>query len=81
MGAPFAARSFVAGGAFGAVYAARARGRVAGSVACLDVGGTVLAGHEANTRGRRRSEGPRFECDGQSLRGAIEMEAGARWRE
>ena len=81
MGTPLTARSRVAGGALGAIHAAEARGYAAGSVACLDVGGAVLREHEANTRGQRRSKGPRFEYDGQSLRGAIEMEARARWRE
>eukprot|EP00964_Phaeocystis_antarctica_P008577 scaffold4626_cov75-Phaeocystis_antarctica.AAC.1 len=49
MGAPLAARSRVAGGALGAVHTTEARGCAAGSVTCLDVGGTVLAEHAANT--------------------------------
>eukprot|EP00964_Phaeocystis_antarctica_P108439 scaffold73035_cov68-Phaeocystis_antarctica.AAC.3 len=49
MGAPLAARSLVAGCALGAVHATEARGYVAGSVACLDVGGAVLTEREAHT--------------------------------
>eukprot|EP00964_Phaeocystis_antarctica_P155851 scaffold125221_cov75-Phaeocystis_antarctica.AAC.2 len=33
------------------------------------------------TRDQCRSQGPKFECGGESPRGAIEMNAGARWRE
>eukprot|EP00964_Phaeocystis_antarctica_P072930 scaffold44705_cov70-Phaeocystis_antarctica.AAC.6 len=68
----------MAGGTLGAVHAAEARGYLAGSVACLDVGGTVLLKLARQTRDQRRSEGLRFKCGGQSPSDAIEMEAGAR---
>ena len=42
MGAPLAARPLVASGALAAIRAAGARGDVAGSFACLDVGCPVL---------------------------------------
>ena len=81
VGAPFAARPLVAGGALGAVHATEARGHLVGSVACFDVGGTVLTEHARQTRDQRRSKGPGFECGGQSPRDAIDVEAGARWRD
>eukprot|EP00964_Phaeocystis_antarctica_P040355 scaffold23068_cov70-Phaeocystis_antarctica.AAC.6 len=82
VGAPLAARPLVAGSALGAIHAAEARGHVPGNVACPDVRGPILTEHARhNARDQRRSEGPKFECGGQSPRGAIEMNAGEQWRE
>eukprot|EP00964_Phaeocystis_antarctica_P089735 scaffold57308_cov59-Phaeocystis_antarctica.AAC.1 len=80
MGADLAARPLVAGGAL-AVQATEARGCVAGSITFHDVDGVILTEHARKTRDQRRSQGPKFECGGQSPRGAIEMNAREQWQE